>query len=225
MNDQYPNLKKAHGGKTLSEDKWTEGNLRDGFQYFFDLNGHYPTAYEIDSFEYLPSSRSIQRAFGGLVNIRKQLNLNAPKNYARGKTRKLLALEMDSRARSYEEEFYNYLISKIPEIRVHEHKVIRPGNVSSDFFIYTDDKNGIVLDLFYSSNLKNVSKIIQNKQFKYAPLPFQTYFIIVGNDAIRQEDVDNLIKNRKIPLSSNIQVFTEVTFKNDFDNIVNIEQK
>jgi hypothetical protein len=43
--------------------------LRNGFEHFYQENGHYPTAPEIDRCKYLPSARQIQRNFGGLPKL------------------------------------------------------------------------------------------------------------------------------------------------------------
>lgn len=139
---KYPNLKKKvrNKGWTAKEDTWSLNNIKDGLEYFYDLHGHYPTSKEIDVFEFLPSSRQMQRAFGGLVRVRKQINLKGPKDYTREKVRSKVGIEADKRTKIYEEEFYNFLVSKVDELRVHEHKIIRPGYVSSDFFIYTSRK-------------------------------------------------------------------------------------
>ena len=70
---KYPNLKKQlkQGDSTKGIDIWTKENILNGLRKFFDDTGRYPTATEIDQNEYLPSSRQIQRAFGGLRNLRK----------------------------------------------------------------------------------------------------------------------------------------------------------
>ncbi|MCA9342635.1 hypothetical protein KC950_01320 [Candidatus Saccharibacteria bacterium] len=57
----------------LGQNSWTKDELRAGFEKFKNINGRYPTSHEIDSFPYLPSARSIQRTFGGLVEIRQQV--------------------------------------------------------------------------------------------------------------------------------------------------------
>lgn len=219
---QYPNLQKRKEGALAFGQHWTLENLKDGFQYFYDLYEHYPRAEEVDSFDYLPSARSIQRTFGGLVQVRKKLNLSGPADYTRGEVRSKIAKEGDRRAKEYEAEFYYFLTSKIPEMRVHEHKIIRPGNVSSDFFIYTSEEKGIVLDLFYAKDLSNVAKIVNIKYKRYISVPFLTYFVVVGNTSIDQQEIDKKIKNRKNKLPSHIKIITEKTFKDNFENLVRI---
>ena len=57
------------------KDEWTTERIKDGFERFRKENGRLPIASEIDSLEYLPSARQIQRKFGGLEKLR-ELKMN-----------------------------------------------------------------------------------------------------------------------------------------------------
>ena len=216
---KYPNIQKRKDGKATYRQRWSLKNIRDGFLYFYDLHNHYPVAYEIDDFNYLPSARSIQRTHGGLRMVRKKLSIGE-EDYACGDFRAIQASKADKRALLYEMEFYNFLISRVPEVRVHEHKIIRPGNINSDFFIYTTDKFGIVLDLFYARDIRILGGIINIKLKRYININYQTFFILVGNDSIPQFKIDLLVKNRKNKLPPHIKVVTEDYFKINFQSII-----
>lgn len=202
------------------EEKWTLENLRAGLDYFFEINNRYPTVKEVDVFEYLPTSRTIQRSFNGLMELRKTLGLNTPINHSSGVTRSKTAQDADKRAQIYEKEFYNYLISKIPEVRIHEHKIIRPGDTAADFFIYTSDTKGIVIDLFYAVDIYSLCNVVNIKFKKYSSVEFPVYFVLVGNEKITQEIIDQKIENRKNKLSGHIRVLTEESFKNSLDELL-----
>lgn len=202
--------------------EYTFESIKEGFERFFRENGHYPSALEVDQCEYLPSSRQIQRRFGGLVNIREKFGLDDEYDYSQGKARKKIAKEADKRAVLYEEEFYNFLISKIPEIRVHEHKILRPGNVCCDFFIYTTEGDGVALDLFYAKDTHCLQGIINIKHKVYLPVKFLVYFIVVGNNSFEQKVIDVLVNRKKNILPSNRKIFTEDYFKNNFEKLVSI---
>lgn len=202
------------------EEKWTLENLRAGLDYFFEINNRYPTVKEVDSFEYLPTSRTIQRSFNGLMELRKTLGLDTPINHSKGITRSKTAQDADKRAQIYEKEFYDYLISKIPEVKVHEHKIIRPGNTASDFFIYTSDTKGIVIDVFYAVDIYSLCNVVNIKFKKYVNVEFPVYFVLVGNDKITQELIDQKIDNRKNKLSNHICVLTEESFKNSLNKLL-----
>lgn len=218
---KYPNLRRAkRGGKNSKDNLWNIENIRDGFSYFFDIYGHYPTSQEVDSFDFLISSRQIQRSFGGVVKIRKQLNLKAPKDYTKGRIRSDIAGIADKRAKEYEEEFYSFLISRLDEVRVHEHKIIRPGNICSDFFIYTSGKSGVVIDLFYAADFHSFKGVINIKTKRYLPVKFPVYFVLVKDSLIDQRQIEQIILNKKILMPSHISVITELSFKEKFDEII-----
>jgi hypothetical protein len=102
-NGKYKNLRRRTNNP--NDDRWNLQNLKDGFEYFFELYNRYPTVKEIDTFEYLPTSRTIQRSFGGLMSLRKELGLDSPTNFSSGVTRSNKAREVDKRAKKYEEDF------------------------------------------------------------------------------------------------------------------------
>lgn len=223
MESKYQNLQKKKLGFHANGQTWSLYNIKDGLEYFKELHGAYPTSKEIDDFDCLPSARSIQRTFGGLVKVRKQLELDGPLDYTRGKTRSAKAQEADKRAKVYEEKFFNFLSGHFGEMRVHEHKVVRPGDVSCDFFLYTTMNEGVVLDLFYAADIINVSKVINIKYRKYLEVKFPVLFIVVGNDKISQNAIDRMIENRKIPLPDFMKAMSEEYFKANFDKFIKIK--
>lgn len=204
--------------------EWTISNLEAGFEKFYQENSRYPSSPEIDVFEYLPSSRQIQRMFGGLQNLRKQMQLehSAPDHH-KGNIRSKIAGESMFRASNYEEDYYKFLISKIPEVFVHEHKVIRCGDykTSTDFFIYPPNSNdGLVIDLFYAMDIINLMKQVKIKEPKYNPMPYQIFFISM-NEGISQEVIDMKVANKQTELSKNIKVYNVDYFnRNILPNIV-----
>jgi hypothetical protein len=217
-NGKYKNLRRRTNNP--NDDRWNLQNLKDGFEYFFELYNRYPTVKEIDTFEYLPTSRTIQRSFGGLMSLRKELGLDSPTNFSSGVTRSNKAREVDKRAKKYEEDFYYYLISKIEEVRVHEHKIIRPGDTASDFFIYIDGKNGIVIDLFYAADMHSLGGVVNIKIKKYKDVKHPVYFILVGNENITQSMISSKIENRKSMLPNHIRVISEREFKENIDLLI-----
>lgn len=196
------------------QQNWTKEEVLTGLNHFYKLYSRYPTAIEIDSFEYLPSSRSIQRQFGGLVALRRELIPNSHSNYTQGEHRSSVASEASRRAAKYEEEFYNFLCSHFDPVAVHEHKIMRPGNIASDYFVYFSPDKGLVLDLFYAKDLRSLGGVINIKNKRYASLPFKIIFVLVGNDDINIKTVRDLLARRKKSLPDNILVDTESNFKN-----------
>jgi len=215
--DKYPNLQRRKDGTAANHQSWNLENIRDGLEYFNELNGHYPNCREFNLFEYLPSTKTAERRFGGMVELRKTLSLPGSLNFSSGESRSEIAKQGDARAKIYEKEFYEFIISKIPEVRVHEHKIIRPSGVCCDFFIYTTDNWGIVMDLFYAKDIKSLMNGVNIKLKKYTSVQFPVFFIVVGNEQIKQADIDSLCANRKTLMPEHIHIFTETTFKSDID--------
>ncbi len=199
---------------------WTKEQLLAGLLYYRELNGNFPTADEIDLFEYLPSARSIQRSHGGLVALRKQLIPKELSDHTKGEYRSTIAKVGDKRAVKYETDFFNFLINLFAEISIHEHKIIRPGGVECDFFIYLDsnDSTGIVIDLFYAKNLTTLLKIVSIKAKRYTLLKQKVLLILVGNKDLSTGEINKRLRNKTMPLPSNINVVTERYFKEVYLN-------
>lgn len=201
--------------------RWTLDSIRAGLEHFFYLNNHYPDQREFDRFEYLPSVRLIEKKYGGLIELRKTLSLPGPKDLRRGDHRSRIAKKMWLRAKNYESDFYKYLTSKIPEVRVHEHKVIRPGDVSSDFFIYTSNNNGIVLDLFFAQDIPGIIQTINYKQKKYSKIKYKVFFIVMETEKIfNQNYIQAIVDNKKNKLEKHISIYSENYFKDHFDELI-----
>jgi hypothetical protein len=129
---------------------WTLQNIKEAIERFKREYSYYPSTVDFDKTDYLPTSKMIQRSFGGISKLRSDLGLDATLDYRKGKVRSSKARQTYSQAIKFEEEFYKFLITKIPEVKVHEHKILRPGRVCCDFFIYTNDTKGIAIDIFYA---------------------------------------------------------------------------
>lgn len=199
--------------KVGNQSPWTDGELLAGFSRYFELYGKYPSAHEVDTFEYLPSSRSIQRSYGGLQQLRKRLIPDGIENYTKGEYRKAVASQTFATGRALEALFYGYLTTIFKEVAIHEHKLIRPGDVSCDFYIYTSEHEGVITDVFYADNIINLVNIINIKLKRYVLVDEETYLIVVGNESIDQKMVDSKTYNRQKPLPSHIHVVTEQHFK------------
>jgi len=193
--------------------KWTRSQISAGLQKFYEVYGRYPTSREIDAFEYLPSARSIQRKYGGLISIRKELIPESHADYTKGAYRSAKAKESWHRAAKYEEEFYNFLLEHFDPVAVHEHKIMRPGNIASDFYIYTSESDGVVIDLFYAQDLFSLSSIVSIKLKRYVGLPYRIIFVLVGNQTITAQRIQKLMLNRISSLPKNISIDTEANFK------------
>lgn len=202
-------LRKALQGGTFS---WSDEELVAGFKKFYEVNGHYPNAYEVDQFEYLPSSRSIQRSYGGLVVLRKRLFPDAISSYTSGEYRKKVASDMYKRAQVYEERFYDKLCTIFQEIAIHEQKRIRPGSVASDFFVYLNPLEGVCIDTFYAKDIRSIANIVNIKLKRYAPLKCKVLLVVISEFGLNQQMIDAQVANRSNHLPEHVSVVTEDYF-------------
>lgn len=209
------NTYKTRENKSNKRNIWNLENIREGMERYKILYSKYPSTLDFDMVDFLPSSRLIQRNYGGIVKLKQLLNLDDIHDFTRGEYRSKVASNMYKNAVNQEERFYNYLISKIPEIHIHEHKILRPGHVCCDFFVYTSSSSGFAIDIFYASDLFNLSRIITNKAKRYSTLgTLPIFFVLVDNSEISQEQVNIMVANKRDKLLQNIAVCTDEFFKN-----------
>lgn len=187
---------------------WNLEKIKVGFSKFYEKHRRYPTAIEIDNFPDLPSSRNIQRYWGGLTNLRKLLQLEIT-DYSKGSYRSKWAGVYTSEAINSEKEVRKYLENRYYELCVHEEKRYGDGKNAMDFFIYAEENFGV--DVFKTSNYHNLAKNINIKLDKYKDFPYKLFFVVIG-DIFEQTKIDNLMSNKKDkPLLDNM---TCITMKN-----------
>ena len=192
--------------------KWDLESLKLSMERFRLEEGNYPSTLDFDKVSYLPSSRYIQRNYGGIGKLKSLLGLEVT-DLRKGENRSLKASKTYRAAQDYEEKFYHYLIQQYEEVSVHEHKILRPGNICCDFFVYTSSNRGYVIDIFFAQDMYSLARIINIKYKRYSNLDFKIYFILVGNVSITDEMIRSLQKNKKIIFSKNILIYTEHKFK------------
>lgn len=192
-----------------------KSKLKEGFDRFFKENGHYPTATEIDSCDYLPSTRLLQRNYGGLENIRKELGLEIT-NYTKGETRRKTALIANKRADENEKEIYKYLMERFGIQFVHrEHPYSDESKHRADFKVFARNKIFIV-DVFFPKDKKSLYSCLNSKIRKYNIinqnihiLPHQIIFLQMNNDV--SSDISEDKKNK---MHRNQSVMSINQFKN-----------
>ncbi len=191
---------------------WTYEEIKEGFEEFFKEFNRYPTALEIDAYEYLPSSRSLQRTFGGLVQVRKKLFPDQIHDYTTGEHRSKVASNNFKRAQDYEEAFYDRLAQNFKPLAVHEHKVMRPGRIACDFFLYTNDIEGVCIDLFYAKDAFSLAGVINNKIRRYSVLRCPIIFILLHDGSLSSSILNAQLKNKKLQIPDNITIMNSDTF-------------
>ena len=185
--------------QTGRQERWTLENVKDGFEKFYTEHNRYPTAEEFDTFPFLPSSRTIQRKFGGLVQLRKQLKLKGQHDFREGDHSSNRAKEINKRAHRVEQEVYEYLTKRFGVEFVHrEYFFADDKRKRTDFFIYYK-KGNFSVDVFYPKNRHNFIGCLNNKMKSYATelmLQYPVVFLQM-NDFITQDEIDDVLANKK----------------------------
>lgn len=200
----------------VNKSRWTLESIKKGLESFHAEYDRYPTSVEIDRYAKLPSSRQIQRMFGGLPALRKQLNLKGqPEDFTKGEYSSHRARMIGERAHLVEKEVYTYLVKLFGEPFIHrEYFFTDDKRNRTDFYVYHKGGNFSV-DVFYpkdkrcltgclNSKLKNYSA---NYQFKY-PVIF-----LMMNDEIGEDVIRNIIERKVKKLCSHQSLMTFGQFK------------
>ena len=193
--------------------KWTLEKIKNGFKSFYKEFGHYPTAHEVDSYAKLPSSKQIQRNFGGLVAFRKEYGFGDA-DLTKGKHSSERARIINQRAYKTEKEVHVYLVSMFGVEYVHREYFFNDDRRNrTDFYIYHKDGNFSV-DVFYPKNLRMVNGCLNSKLKTYVGTKIEYSIIfLMMNDSISIEQLQKLIKNKKNTLRDNQTVMTLGEFK------------
>ena len=195
--------------------------LKEGFDRFFRENGHYPTAIEIDNCDYLPNTRKMQRVYGGIVNVREELELDII-DYTKGDIRRETAINIQKKALEEEKKIWNFLVEKFGETNVHrEYQPFDDRRCRADFKIFSKGKQFIV-DVFNPKDKASLSGCLNLKMRKYDAsfgddiFPFPVIFLQM-NKNLSSELVKKLVENKKNKLHKNQSVMCIDEFK-DFCN-------
>lgn len=199
----------------MKKQRWTIEKIKIGFEHFIREYGRLPRAHEIDSLTDLPSSRLIQRKFGGLEALRKELGYK-DLHFGKGKFRSTIADEVNTRGRKCEDELQCYLSNHFGEVFVHSEKMLVKSKVRVDFYVYTPEAN-FAVDIFYPSTLRTLQSNVNIKAKKYTHHSIPIY-LISANDSIPQSDLDTYSTAKVVPLPKNISLvslkkFIEITQK------------
>lgn len=190
----------------LEKSPWTLEQIEAGLKKFFEENGRYPTATEIDQYEYLPSTRTLERSFGGLVGVREKLKLGKEFDFRKGSHSSKRAYTINERSNRLEAQVYAYLKVKFGQEFVHrEYLFTDDARTRADFFVY-DNNKGFCVDVFYPSSLRNLALCVNSKLNKYNGtaelLRFPVIFLQM-NDSIKGEEIARMVKRKKESIPNN----------------------
>ena len=196
--------------------KYTLKSITEAYNNFIRTNEHEPTAIDFDNDPTLPGARYIQRNYGGLRNLRKELG-SAIIDHTTGETRKKAAKAANERCKLYEAELSNAIYKKLHDQQTFNPAVIRQfayqqyiektddyENISCDVAIsYRDPSHVILIDFFYPSTIHSLSGCVRSKTSKLRRNPpkpnlydctHEVVFVCVNPD-FNQDTIDSHTTN------------------------------
>lgn len=211
---------------------WDTKKLKVAFDRYIAENGRLPTAPEIDKTDYLPSSRQIQRAFGGLRALREQLGY-PDLDFGKGEHRSTFAKNNTRRGREAERELEKTLIHYFGEPYVHTQKYYSDGKSRADFIVYTSSAI-FGIDVFTTETKQDLQKNVAIKVDKYSDYPAdKPLFFVVVSTSLSDNDINNaalaMKKTKKLPnltvtdtkgLLANVMQYTPYPLPTDFRGLI-----
>jgi hypothetical protein len=192
--------------------EWSLEDIKNGFDRYLKINGSLPTTPEIDKCEYLPSSRTIQRRFGGVIELRKKLGYNET-HFGIGKYRKKLSNQAYTDGLSAEKQVEKYLIEKFGEPFVHIEKRIGSKKNRIDFYVYSPSNN-LAIDVFSPNSFRDLQKNVNIKIDKFVDLLCPTIYLPINENLnFKQKKINKWIKNKRKKMPPNSFVYNFITFK------------
>jgi hypothetical protein len=183
---------------------WTQERISTGFKKFSDDHQRLPTASEVDRYAYLPSSRYIQRRFGGLEKLRTELGYTDA-HFGKGYFRSTIATEAGERSRILREDLQLVLQTHFGADNVNIEKTFL-GKYRVNFYVHTPAGN-FGIDIFYAKTLRTLQSSINIKMKKYTNFTDPLY-LVVANELLHQGELDTYVARKKYPLPANIRLLS-----------------
>ncbi|HEX8974865.1 MAG TPA: hypothetical protein VF817_05315 [Patescibacteria group bacterium] len=196
--------------------QWTLEKVKEGFEKFLQINGRYPAAYDIDDCEFLPSSRQIQRIFGGLVNLRKTFSLPI-ENYTKGQEGSEKAIRINETGKRCELLIFELLKDRFDEKFVHIEKPLdRAYKNRYDFYVYAKPFN-FAVDVFSTDDSRSLVNIMNLKAKKYQRSinHKEKLYFVCFEDNLDWKRVEKWLANRKNPFPKNWAVMDTDLFEKE----------
>jgi hypothetical protein len=183
---------------------WTDEKIKAGFDTFRKAHDRLPRAHEIDALPYLPSSRAIQKRFGGLAALRERLGYTDT-HFGTGAHRSEIAHLVGPRGRQLEIELEAQLQTRFGERSVHTEKVFH-GKQRVDFYVYTLSGN-FGADIFFPATVRTMQNNINIKMKKYQYFT-EPLYLVVANPDISQRELNTYARSRKEPFGEQTELVT-----------------
>jgi hypothetical protein len=190
-------------------------DYRAAFQKFYDLNGYFPTSLDIDACSYIPTSKTIQRRFKSLRALRKLLALPQDQIDLRKTPQRILsALSSITRSYSSENDAYQELLKFYEPSNIHKQSPINDNTQQRcDFVIFENNERKFFVDVTFPTTIHSVKGCINSKLRRYKKsLPDKDTYIVLMSDHT-EEDINKVVKSKKLPIPSNVKIVSFEGFK------------
>lgn len=196
---------------------WTLNNILEGFKLFHKQHGRWPIGIDLRSCPYLPNAKTLERNFGGIVAIRKELGVAEP-HFNAGSRRSNRATSLWTRGFELEEEIYTILVKRFHEPFVHNQGRVNLGEGKigrADFIVY-HNRGKFIVDVFFSDTEYSrfaINMAVKTKTYNHID---HAIFLVIGNPDISKQNIDRYLSSTKSPINLNLNFLT----KQDFINTV-----
>jgi hypothetical protein len=194
---------------------WTTEKINKGFEKFITTHGRLPKAAEIDELDYLPSSRYIQKRFGGLQALRKELGYSDT-HFGKGSYRRTIASDSGARNKEITLDMHQWLQTIFSNHSIQLEKTFH-GNHRINFYIQTDECN-FGIDIFYAQTMRTLQSSVNIKMKKYTHFTKPLY-LTVANDSFCQTELNSYSQKRKKSFPENIRLVTLKTLRKTLESM------
>lgn len=188
--------------------KHTTESITTAIQEFIKKFNREPTYTDFHIGNNLPTSRTVERRFGGLRAIRKDLNLYT--DHRAGSKRTEKAKEINKRAAEWNKNIYKKLLTFFKEPFVHkESSIFDDTRNRTDFKVY--GKKTFLVDIFYPQDRRSLHGCVRLKTNKY-PNNLRDYIDKTFDKVIFLNVNDGVLND--VPLSPHFTVMSLSEFWN-----------
>lgn len=186
-------------------------DYKNAFEFFKVEHGRYPTTHDMNNCDYLPTSRTIQRKFGSLKNLRMAIGFTGSDIDNRtGTQRSCVALTANLNSFDHENDISQILVAKYLRTNVHFQSSYADNfGQRCDFKVYMPKDKIMFIDIFWPKDKYSLGGCITHKQKKIEKVGVKdpVYFIVMNKD-MDQRFIDNVVFNKKNKLPENVQVLS-----------------
>ena len=148
----------------MKQYKYSKEQIINSIQEFIKKNGKEPSSHDFTLENNLPNKKTIERRWGGLTVIRKEMGLYV--DHRTGVKRTDLANQINERSIDWNQKIYKKLLTYFKEPFVHkESSIFDDRRNRTDFKVY--GKKVFLVDIFYPKDRYSLQGCVRLKSNKY----------------------------------------------------------